>query len=170
MDARTSTERGVGSAIEFEGFFRTQYPELVGFCFLLTGQSAEAEDLAQEALVRAFEKWDRVSAMESPVGYVYRTACNLNRHRLRRLRVRARKALWASARPDEISASEDRSEILTALRSLSSGQRAAVVLVEWIGMDADEAGDILSIKGASVRSRVHRAKVVLRERLADDHD
>jgi len=37
-------------------------------------------------------------------------------------------------------------------------------------MDADEAGDILSIKGASVRSRVHRAKVVLRERLADDHD
>jgi len=52
--------------------------------YLLTGDRREAEDLAQEALVRAFERWSRVRSMANPPGYVYRTAINLNRNRLRR--------------------------------------------------------------------------------------
>jgi DNA-directed RNA polymerase specialized sigma24 family protein len=41
---------------------------------IVSGAEAEAEDLAQEAFARALERWERVRVMESPVGYVYRTA------------------------------------------------------------------------------------------------
>jgi DNA-directed RNA polymerase specialized sigma24 family protein len=59
--------------LDFEGFFRAEYPQLARAGYLLTGEAAEAEDLAQEAMARTFERWDRVRAMESPAGYVYRT-------------------------------------------------------------------------------------------------
>ncbi|HZA40654.1 MAG TPA: sigma factor [Actinomycetota bacterium] len=50
---------------------------------LLTADRHEAEELAQEAMARAYAWWDRVGRMNSPGGYVYRTAVNLNRKRLR---------------------------------------------------------------------------------------
>jgi RNA polymerase sigma-70 factor (ECF subfamily) len=59
-------------------------------------------------------------------------------------------------------------EIAEAIASLSRGQREAFMLVEWLGLNAEEASRVLGIAPASVRSRVHRAKVVLRERLSDE--
>ncbi|MGH2764295.1 MAG: sigma factor, partial [Actinomycetota bacterium] len=52
----------------FEEFFRSTYGRLMGALLLLTGDAAEAEDLAQEALVRVFERWERVQMMDSPEG------------------------------------------------------------------------------------------------------
>jgi RNA polymerase sigma-70 factor (ECF subfamily) len=51
-----------------------------------------------------------------------------------------------------------------ALADLPPGQRAAVLLVEWLGLDSTEAAKILAVRPASVRSRVHRAKENLRRR------
>jgi RNA polymerase sigma-70 factor, ECF subfamily len=75
----------VGEASVFEEFFLSQHERLFQALYLLTGDRSEADDLAQEALLRAYERWDRVGAMESPAGYVYRTALNLHRSQLRRL-------------------------------------------------------------------------------------
>lgn len=83
----------MAAPVEFVAFFREEYPRLVRAALLLTGSPQEAEDLAQEALSRAFERWDQVGAMDSPTGYVYRTAMNLHRKWLRRLAVRARARL-----------------------------------------------------------------------------
>ena len=52
----------------------------------MTGDRVEAEDIAQEALVRVYERWGQVGGMDSPTGYLYRTAMNLARSRLRCLR------------------------------------------------------------------------------------
>ena len=52
--------------LDFEGFFRAEYPRLARACYLLTGEAAEAEDLAQEAMARTFERWNRIRAMDSP--------------------------------------------------------------------------------------------------------
>jgi DNA-directed RNA polymerase specialized sigma24 family protein len=43
---------------------------------------AEAEDVAQEAMVRGYERWDRVQRADSPAAYVFRTTLNLNRKRI----------------------------------------------------------------------------------------
>jgi RNA polymerase sigma factor (sigma-70 family) len=153
------------SPASFDEFFLAEYPDLVRALFLLTADQSEAEEIAQEAMTRAFERWERVAGMDSPGGYVYRIAVNLNRRRLRHLAVRARRLLAMTPIADSSEVSEVREEIVGAISSLSRRQREAFMLVEWLGMSAEEAGQILGIEPASVRSRVHRARAALRDRL-----
>jgi len=54
-----------------------------------------------------------------------------------------------------------------ALQELPVGQRAALILVDWLDMDTDEAGRILDLKPASVRVRLHRARAALRDALGE---
>jgi RNA polymerase sigma-70 factor (ECF subfamily) len=161
----------VEGALAFEEFFRAEYPGLVRALFLLAPDRDEAEDLAQEAMARACERWDRVRAMESPGGYVYRTAVNLNRRRLRHLAVRARKWFAIGAGGEAVlTPPEAARDLAEAIESLSVGQREAFMLVEWVGLSSEEAGRILKIAPGSVRSRVHRAREALRERLRLEED
>jgi RNA polymerase sigma-70 factor, ECF subfamily len=160
----------VAEAVGFEEFFHAQYPGLVRALYLLTGDQDEAEDLAQATMARVYERWDRVRATESPAGYVYRAAVNLHRQRRRHLAVRARRLLVLavhaeSAQPSGLGA---RLELADAIASLPAGQRQAFLLVEWLGMSAGEAARILRIAPASVRTRIHRARAALRERLGED--
>ncbi len=161
---------GAQSAPAFEEFFRSVYPSLARGLLLLTGDPGEAEDLAQEALARAYERWDRVQAMDSPDGYVYRTALNLNRKRLRRLAVRAHRVLSGPAEADPADAAAARTDVRRALVQVSRTQREALVLVEWLGLSAEEAGGVLGIDAASVRSRLHRGRAALRERLGESDE
>jgi RNA polymerase sigma-70 factor (ECF subfamily) len=144
---------------DFDAFFDREYAPLLRLMFAVTGNFAEAEELAQEAMTRALERWDRVSSMASPGGYVYRTAVNLNRSRLRRL---ARPLRWSrGSEPSSDAEPEVIGSLVAALTALPRGQREAVLLAEWLGLDAREAGRILGISPSSVRSRVHRAKASL---------
>jgi RNA polymerase sigma-70 factor (ECF subfamily) len=145
----------------FERFFAEEYERLARALFLLTGDGAEAEDLAQEALVRLLERWDRVGKMASPTGYLYRTALNL--HRSRRRRVRRSRVPRGEERPNPIETVEDRDELGRALAALPVDQRAALILVEWLGLSSTEAGAILGIEPVSVRVRIARAKRALRD-------
>jgi RNA polymerase sigma-70 factor, ECF subfamily len=144
---------------DFDAFFQDEYTPLLRLMYAMTGNLAEAEELAQEAMTRALERWNRVGAMASPAGYVYRTAVNLNRSRLRRIAPPLR---WSR---ETAQSSESEPEVIgslvAALMTLPRGQREAVLLVEWLGLDANEAGRILGISPSSVRSRVHRAKASL---------
>jgi hypothetical protein len=69
---------GATSSLDFATFFEREHLRLGRAALLLTGNAAEAEDLAQEALSRVLERWDSVVTMESPTGYLYRTALNVN--------------------------------------------------------------------------------------------
>jgi RNA polymerase sigma-70 factor (sigma-E family) len=155
----------VKPAVAFEEFFRAEYARLARALLLMVGDRSEAEDVAQEALARVYERWDRVRGMDSPAGYVYRTALNLHRKRLRRLGVRARRVLTGSPEPDPAEAVEAGVDVRRALAELPVGQREALVLVTWLGMTADEAGRVLGIDPASVRGRLHRGRTRLRELL-----
>jgi RNA polymerase sigma-70 factor, ECF subfamily len=159
----------VGEASVFEEFFLAQHERLFQALYLLTGDRSEADDLAQEALLRAYERWDRVGAMESPAGYVYRTALNLHRSQLRRLIVRARRVFLSIPAEDlsgPVAASQD---VRRALAQLPPGQRDALLLVEWLGLGSEEAGRVLGIDASSVRGRLHRGRASLRDQLGD-HD
>jgi RNA polymerase sigma-70 factor (ECF subfamily) len=151
-------------ALDFRAFFEHERVRLVRATLLLTGNVAEAEDLAQEALARVLERWDRVSEMESPDGYLYRTALNLNRKRLRRMTIAARRAIGVSDH-DPLAAAEDRVDVLHAVASLPRPQREALVLVVWLGYATEEAGTLLGIEPGSVRGRLHRARQALRRQL-----
>src|SRR4029450_1568433 len=129
----------VGKASVFEEFFLDQHERLFQALYLLTGDRSEADDLAQEALLRAYERWDRVGAMESPAGYVYRTALNLHRSQLRALMVRGRR-VFASVPAEDLSGpGASRQGGRRALAQLPRGQRDAMILVEWLGLGSEEA-------------------------------
>ncbi len=154
----------------FETFFRAHYPSVVRALVVVCGSEPEAEELAQEAFARALERWERVRAMESPVGYVYRTAFNVNRNRLRHLARPLRHRVAHVPENDPASEVETRSELRRVLASLPSSQREALVLVEWLGLDAEEAGRVLGIEAASVRGRIHRARRTINEHLGGEDD
>ncbi len=156
--------------LDFAEFFRAEYPALVRSLYLLTANRAEAEELAQEAMARTYERWDRVSKMKSPGGYVYRITLNLNRNRLRHLALRVRRLLSLAPEQQSPSGGEIQTELVAAIASLPTTLREAFILVEWLGLTTEEAAEILRIKAVSVRSRLHRARAALREALRENID
>jgi RNA polymerase sigma-70 factor, ECF subfamily len=165
---RIDETRRTDEAGDFDAFFDQEYTPLLRLLFAMTGNLTEAEELAQETMTRAFERWGRISGMDSPAGYVYRMAVNLNRSRLRHLRLRFAKQSQIRHPPQ--TNPEVVGSLVAALGELSRGQREALLLVEWLGLDAVEAGRILRISASAVRSRVHRAKAALRTEEAEERD
>jgi len=151
----------------FEDFFHANYERLLRAMYLATGNRHEAEDLAQDAMARVLERWDRVRETEDPVGYVYRVALNRRRSLLRRLAVAVRKAPGPQPDPagEPMTAVEERDAIRRALAGLSPSQRVALVLCDWLGMTDAQAGQALRISAGAVRTRLHRARAAMRDAL-----
>lgn len=155
------------AARDFESFFRAEYRSLCQALVLLVGDALEAEEIAQETMTRVLERWDRVGVMDSPAGYAYRTALNLQRKRIRRLAVRAKRRFASVPVADIGAGASDRLDVRRALQQLPDGLRAALILVDWLDMDTEEAGRVLDLKPASVRVRLHRARSALRDALGE---
>ena len=150
-----------GDDVGFSEFFSDEYETLLRAMYLLTGDRHEAEELAQDAFVKVCERWDRVRVMENPAGYLYRIAVNARTSALRRLRVAARSIL-PLRQADPISDTDERDRIRRALATLPTGQREALVLIEWVGLSDLEAARVLGISPGAVRVRLSRAKAAVR--------
>lgn len=136
---------------------------------LLTGNTAEAEDLTHEAFVRVLERRESISRMEAPNAYLFRTALNLERNRLRRAWRRSRKVFEERDVQEDFSQEAvERTDVLKLLRGLSREQREAIVLVDFLGMTSHEAGRIASVSADALRARLHRARAVMRKELIAD--
>jgi RNA polymerase sigma-70 factor, ECF subfamily len=158
---------GSGSQESFESFFAREHARLQRALFVLVGNTGEAEDLAQEALVRVWERWGRVSTMEDPVGYLYRTAMNqFKSHRRRAIRG-ARRMLAHRTAPDPLAAADDRDMVGRALRRLTERQRMALVLTEFLELDSSEAGRAMGVSPSTVRNLHAQARTALRAQLED---
>jgi RNA polymerase sigma-70 factor, ECF subfamily len=156
-------------SLSFAQFFEREHLRLGRAIFLLTGDRDEAEDLVQEALARAYERWDRVSQMGEPAAYVYRIASNLHRRRSRtRLRQRTlvERRMVQDSDPGDVA--DARMDVLAALAMLPQDQRDALVLVEMFGFDTETAAQALGIRPVSVRVRLHRARLRLRDVLGGE--
>jgi RNA polymerase sigma-70 factor, ECF subfamily len=161
----------VEGGLDFAGFFHAEYEPLLRTMYLMCRNLAEAEDLSQEAMARALERWDTVQTSSSPRAYVYAIALNLRRSALRRAALAIQHRHIDPPVPDEPDTiAERRVEVLRALRALPKSQREALLLVEWVGMTSEEAGQVLGVEAESVRGRVHRARRALRERYGGSSD
>ena len=149
----------------FEGFFEAEHARLLGALYLVTGNVQEAEELMQDAFLAVWERWDRVAAMDEPVGYLYRTAMNRFRSRLRRAARAARKVVGTAEGGDAFAAADERDALARALATLPERQRAALVLTELLGYGSAAAGRILGVKDVTVRSLASQARAALRTQL-----
>src|SRR6184192_698653 len=112
-----------GADDDFDAFYRAEFGRLAGALRLICGDGVVAEELAQEAFVRAYAAWDRVAALDRPVGWLYTTGFNLVRRRWRdRARDRGR-AVPAPRLPAGADDAAARVDIAAALVALPLNQR-----------------------------------------------
>jgi RNA polymerase sigma-70 factor, ECF subfamily len=142
----------------FEEFFDDTHRRLFGGLCLVTGDGHEAEELMQDAYLKLWERWDRVSAMDDPDGFLFRTAMNLFRSRYRRAALAIRRTFAPILRTDDLATVEDRDEVVRLLRGLAPAERASIVLTTMFGYSSSEAGRMLGVKASTVRAHATRAR------------
>jgi RNA polymerase sigma-70 factor (ECF subfamily) len=160
----TEAPEGVRIPLAFEEFSETERGRLFRALLLVTHDSAEAEDVMQEAFVRVWERWDRVGTHDDPVGYLFKTALNLHRSAVRRAVAAAKRSLRPPAEHDPFEKVIDHDEAVRSLAALTPRQRAAVVVTELLGYSSEEAGTILGIRPGTVRTLTAQARATLQER------
>jgi RNA polymerase sigma factor (sigma-70 family) len=150
----------------FDDFFTEHRTALFGALWLVTRDRHEAEELTQDALVKVWERWGRVRELDDPVGYLYRTGMNLLRNRRRRVALAVRRAVRMVPPPDdETRTVDDRDAIVRALGRLTPAQRAALVLVDLVGLTSQEAGRALGVRPSTVRVLAARGRTTLRQQI-----
>jgi len=154
---------------EFHEFYVTAR-DRVGRALALTLHDDDlASDAVDEAMVRAYQRWGKVRALDNPAGWAYRVGLNHARSRVRRVARR----LTHGARAASPEASTDRlpadPAIVAALAALSVDHRSVVIcrlLLDWSEADTAAA---LGIRPGTVKSRLARALAHLEPRLAHLH-
>jgi RNA polymerase sigma-70 factor (ECF subfamily) len=151
----------------------------------------DAEEVAQDVLLKVSRKIDAFRGDSALSSWIYRITFNTAMSRLRRLRhVRAadtpvgsaesfvgedaasrpttlEPADWSSLADDAVMRAEMRSRLVEALRTLPAVYRIPVLLRDINGLSTEEASAVLRVKPQTLKSRLHRGRLLLRERLDD---
>ena len=145
----------------FAAFYRREYPNMVAIATAVSGSRATAEDLAQEAMLRAHRNWDRVSQYERPGAWVRRVTINLSLSATKRAAAELRRII-RMAEPStlpEPGASDD--YVWKAVAKLPGKQRAAIALHYLEDRPIEEIAEILEVSKATARVHLHRGRKAL---------
>ena len=150
----------------FEEFAATRMPGVLGFAAVLAGDRATAEDVAQEVLIRAYARWDRIGGLDRPEFYVRKMILNefLNWRRRSSRQIPAGGMASEPARiaPDHAAEYNEREALLAELGKLPRRQRAVLVLRYYEDRGDSEIADLLGCSPGTVRSHASRALAALR--------
>ena len=164
-----------GDPAAFEELVRNHQHMVHSLTYRMTGSLADAEDLAQETFIRAYEQIGSFRRASKFSTWLYRIAVNscLNwrQSEARRFRLETSCAEeFATRRADGENLSGDRvNEVQTEMLKLPAKQRAAVVLTVYDGLNHAEAAQVLGCPGTTVSWRVFAAKRRMKQLLAAGH-
>jgi RNA polymerase sigma-70 factor (ECF subfamily) len=150
----------------FDAFYDACYRRLVGQLFAVTGDLHEAEDVVQEAFVRAAARWQRLRDYDVPEAWVRRVAMNLAASGLRRARRRAALLARLGPPPEVPPLSVENLALAEALGGLPLSYRQVLVLHHLVGLPLDEVAAQLGQPVGAVKARLHRARSALAKLLA----
>jgi RNA polymerase sigma-70 factor (sigma-E family) len=148
--------------LSFEDFVRARSSSLLRTALLLACQNrAEAEDLLQVTLERAYRHWARVCRSDDPDRYVRRMLVNASADRWHRIARRAEQAMPAGlpdpAVPDHTATIAERGYLMRALAALPPGRRAVLVLRYFDDLSEGETARMLGCSIGTVKSQAARA-------------
>ncbi len=149
---------------ELVALCEAEWPRLVGFLGLYTGNRDLAEDLAQESLARLCRDWRKVSQLDNPEKWTYRVAMNLARSHFRHLAVVRRSAAAADERGTETMDPADVVAVRDAVAALPSRQRATLLLRYFADLPVREVATILGCAEGTVKAQTSAAIEALRAR------
>jgi len=152
---------------DFDAFYAASAPRLVRQLHAMTGDLTEAQDCAQEAYARAWQRWSTVARYESPEAWVRQVAWRLAVSRFRRARHGAGLLRRQGPPPDVAALSPDRVALVAALRRLPEAQRRAIVLHHLGGLSVQEVADDTGVPVGTVKARLSRGRAALAVLLSD---
>ena len=152
---------------DFDELYRASRDRLVVQIAAITGDPTEARDFVQEAFVRAWIKWDRLSAYEDPEGWVRRVAYRLAVGRWRRSR---RLLLRADVHQEGIEFPGEQAGVIDALQRISISERRAIVLHHVCGLSVEETAAELSAPVGTVKSWLSRGRAHLAVELDESEE
>jgi RNA polymerase sigma-70 factor (ECF subfamily) len=147
----------------FEELFLDVHDRLYRALYFITGSSADAEELMQDAFLKLWERWDRLDTIEDPVTYLFRVALNGFRMRARHARMATRRLILPADSRDPFDDVNLRDDVHRMLRGLPPRQRAAIVLTEIFGYSSEQAAQIMRIRPTTVRVLASQGRAALRE-------
>ncbi len=169
----------------FEALVHEYQDRIFNLAFNFLGEREAARDVAQETFLRAFRGLREFRADSSYYTWISTIAVNLCRSQLRRARVRGSVKLFSLLRPpdkesgslapivssherpqDALHREERDKEIRNAVADLDQQLKQVVVLRDMEGFSYQDVANMLGIPLGTVRSRLHRAREILREKLA----
>lgn len=152
-----------------EGIVRTLLKRMT------SGDQALADDLAQDAFVRAYRALGSFRHDAKFSSWLYRIATNVYLSHASLLKNKARERSTSTMESSDTNFAvnplgmvDQRFRLEAALKKLSAFERAAIVLVHVQEFSYAEAGEILSIPEGTVKTHVHRAKLRLKELLSEE--
>ena len=149
---------------EFEAVYLELFPRAATLAYRLLGDRSAAEDVAAEALARAYAKWPKVRQLAYRDGWILRVATNLAIDATRR-----RSPAFQPQEPlDATEAAIVRLALVGALRTLPRRQRQAVALRYLTGLRETEVAETLGISAGTASAHVRRGLDGLRSRLGKD--
>ncbi len=154
----------------FDAFFVGEFPRLVAMLTAWSGSRSVAEELAQDALLQALQRWEVVAGLDSPGAWVRRVALNRSanegRRRRReraatdRLRNAAESSQWEPAVVDDA--------LWSRVRALSAAQRDAVVLRYVDDLPLAEIARVMGCAEGTVKKHLQRARAALAAHITND--
>lgn len=141
----------------YAGSFRRLIVQL----YAVTGDLNEAQEVVQEAFVRALSAPERFGELENPESWLRRVAVNLAHSRYRRRRTLDRLLRRVGPPPVVPDFSPEHVALMTAMRRLPPGQRHAIALHYLVDLPVEEVARTLDVSVGTVKSRLSRGRTAL---------
>ena len=183
-DAALIEQCRLGNTAAYGDLVAKYQDRVFNVCWRMCGNRADAEDLTQEAFVKALSSIQRFAGRSGFYTWIFRIAVNLalsaRRKGKRRMTLsldaadpsgnrassHAERIASSEVPPDRRAADRERQEIVTAaLASLDEQQRSIVILRDLEGFGYDEIAEMIDVPIGTVKSRLHRARLALRDKL-----
>ena len=166
------TMTGNADAPTFEEYAGAAWPSMYRYAYLLTGNHADAEDVAQQTLMKAHQSWARVERSDEPAAYLRRMLTNtyLSQRRPKRRHLEVLTDAPPEAGHEPARGPEDRLVLWPHVKSLPPRQRAVIVLRYYEDLSEREIADVLGCSRGNVKSTAHHALKSLRAAVAEEID
>ncbi len=177
MTHRDESEANEAARMEFDDIVEMYASFVYNVAYKMMGNPHDAEEVAQDAFLSAYRAFERFRGESRVTTWLYRITVNAALMRLRREK-RARNLRWVGIENLDVPSwdnspepsamiSEMGEKIQEGIALLQPELRAAVVLRDVFGLSGSEAAEVLNITVSSLKSRLHRARVLLRQHLAE---
>ncbi len=166
------------TADEFKSVAEQESGAIYSFCRRICGSKGEADDLYQEAFLKAAERMDKIDAGSNPKSFIISLAVGLWRNKCRKSFLRqkiAPQTVFDGSEENTIPVSEMTEDIILrrerqrevqkAANQLPDRYRIPLYLYYTAQLSIEETADVLSIPEGTVKSRLHKARLKMKERL-----